>query len=101
MLGQTLRIPLRGEEERKSFERRRTEYHRTLEDEFHQRYEIGGTETYTVQPGDNEWSISSREEVPLWLMKRFNIGLLKKPLRAGDILVRPAIQERPQNGNGK
>lgn len=94
-LGQLIRLPIQREEDKQSFERRRISYHRTLEDEFNQRYEIVGKEPYTVKPGDNEWTLSSREEIPFWLLKRFNPGLLSRPLKAGDTLTVPTIQERP------
>ncbi|MFH1262231.1 MAG: transglycosylase SLT domain-containing protein [Pseudomonadota bacterium] len=101
-LGRKIRLPIGTEEMRTTFERRRIEYHRTLEDEFHQRYEVIGTEPYTIKAGDSEWTISSNEEVPLWLLKRFNPELLKKPLRIGDILTLPMIQEKvAPNGSPK
>lgn len=79
------------------FERRRLEYHRSLQEEFFDAYIITGTERHILRRGDTVWELATREyRVPVWLLRQYNPDLDFGALPAGVAMVVPVIE--PRNG---
>lgn len=93
-VGQKIFLPLENDDQKGSFEKKRIEYHQTLEEGFEERYNVIATTTYQVKRGDNEWSISDKLQIPLWLIKKYNPTLVQKSMRIGDILTVPLLKEK-------
>jgi membrane-bound lytic murein transglycosylase D len=80
---------------REEFERRRLEYHHTLQEEFFDAYEVIGTDTHKLQKGDTLWELAEkRYRVPVWLLRQYNPTLDFSALQAGTRLVVPRIAPR-------
>jgi membrane-bound lytic murein transglycosylase D len=81
------------------FERRRIEYHRGLQGEFFDRFEIHGTQVHVMRRGDSLWVLSQRKyRVPLWLIRQYNPDLDFAALHPGTRVTIPLL--RPHNGSG-
>jgi membrane-bound lytic murein transglycosylase D len=77
------------------FEATRVDYHRGLQGEFFLRFEIEGTLTHRVGPGDSLWVLSHRKyNVPLWLLRQYNPDVNLESLTAGTPLTIPQLRER-------
>jgi membrane-bound lytic murein transglycosylase D len=58
------------------FERRRRDFHSSLQREFFSKYRIQNVEAYKVRAGDNVGRIArSRYSAPIWLLRQYNPGL--------------------------
>ena len=77
------------------FERRRLEFHRTLQDEFFSAFEVTGTETHVLRKGETLWYLAERKyRVPLWLLRQYNPDLDFSTLPPGASMVVPQIEAR-------
>lgn len=77
------------------FERIRIEYHRALQEEFFAEWEIEGTITHRVGPGDSLWLLSNRRfDVPIWLLRQYNPDVDLDRLSAGMQLTIPKLRQR-------
>jgi len=77
------------------FERVRVEYHRVLQEEFFARWEIEGTTTHRVGPGESLWVLSNRRlNVPIWLLRQYNPDVDLEALSMGTPLTVPQLRER-------
>jgi membrane-bound lytic murein transglycosylase D len=75
------------------FERRRLEYHRTLQEEFFEAYVVSGTRTHTLRRGDSLWYLAEQKyEVPIWLLRQYNPDLDFGSLPAGTPMVVPIVE---------
>jgi membrane-bound lytic murein transglycosylase D len=83
------------------FERRRLEYHRALQEDFFQRFQIAGTCRHVVRPGDSLWSLSRETyAVPVWLLRQYNPDLDFAAIPPGKEVEVPLLQRRdadPEN----
>jgi membrane-bound lytic murein transglycosylase D len=71
-IGQKIKIPLNNVS-KETFEERRYEYHKEIEEDFFASYRVERTEEYIIKRGDNIWSLCEEKfEVPLWLLKKYN-----------------------------
>ncbi len=78
-----------------TFERRRLEYHRTLQEEFFGHYRITSTETYVLNRGDTLWSLANqRYQLPVWLLRQYNPDLDFGALKPGDPMTIPRVESR-------
>lgn len=78
-----------------AFERIRVEYHRSLQEEFFAEWEIEGTVTHRVGPGDSLWVLSTRRyDVPIWLLRQYNPDADLDALSAGMKLTVPKLRKR-------
>ena len=78
-----------------AFERIRIEYHRSLQEEFFAEWEIEGTITHRVGPGDSLWVLSTRRyDVPIWLLRQYNPDVDLDALSAGMKLTVPKLRQR-------
>jgi len=90
-LGQPLKIPL-DRVAREEFEARRHEYHQELMEDFLASYRIEEVQSYTIKRGDNIWTLSREEfELPLWLIRRYNLGVDLNTLMPSQTLLVPIV----------
>ncbi len=77
------------------FEQRRLEYHRTIQEEFFDAYEVTGTTTHPLSRGETLWRLSrQRYEIPMWLLVQYNPDLDFGALAPGTVLVIPIVAPR-------
>ena len=77
------------------FERRRLEYHRTLQSEFFSSFEVTGTEKHVLRKGESLWYLAERKfRVPIWLLRQYNPELNLASLPAGANMVIPVVEPR-------
>jgi peptidoglycan lytic transglycosylase D len=77
------------------FERRRLEYHRSLQDEFFEAFVVTGTERHVLRKGDTVWELATRRyRVPVWLLRQYNPDLDFASLPTGVAMVVPVIEPR-------
>jgi membrane-bound lytic murein transglycosylase D len=80
---------------RETFEQRRLQYHHALQEEYFAAFEVIGTRTHTLRPGDSLWYLAERKyEVPAWLIRQFNPDLDFGALQAGTRMVIPEVGPR-------
>jgi len=57
----------------KTFEERRSAYHRLIQQKFFQKYRIDDCKIYTVKQGETFWTMAKKRfDVPLWLLVAWN-----------------------------
>jgi len=79
------------------FERRRLEYHRTLQSEFFDHFAVTGTEQHVLQKGETLWYLAARKyRVPVWLLRQYNPDLDFGALQTGAPMVVPTIEPRAE-----
>lgn len=85
-----------------SFEQKRLEYHKGLEDDFFENYQVTDLRHHTIQKGENLWALAQNVyEVPFWLMARYNPSLFQSGVNVGDQVIFPVViprgQDSPEN----
>jgi membrane-bound lytic murein transglycosylase D len=81
------------------FEERRLEYHRTLQEEFFEAYEVTGITSHVLRRGETLWQLSrQRYEIPMWLLVQYNPDLDFGSLSPGTTLVIPVVEARADQG---
>jgi membrane-bound lytic murein transglycosylase D len=79
------------------FERRRLEYHRTLQSEFFDHFAVTGTEQHVLQKGETLWYLAARKyRVPVWLLRQYNPDLDFGALQTGAAMVVPLVEPRSE-----
>ena len=77
------------------FEQRRLQYHRSIQEEFFDAYEVTGTKTHALARGETLWQLSrQRYEIPMWLLVQYNPDLDFGALSPGATLVIPTLAPR-------
>jgi len=96
VIGQRLRLDL-SRVDAATFERRRLAYHQALQEDFFLQFQIAGTLTHVVRPGDSLWLLTSRRyEVPIWLVRQYNPDLDFDDVVPGTSVTIPIIESRVQ-----
>lgn len=99
-MDQSLVIPF-SRVDREQFEERRYEFHKEFEEDFLNAYAIEGTWNYHVQRGDNIWTLCKEQfDLPVWLIKKYNLSLNLNRLQPGQTIVIPIVEEREENQAG-
>jgi membrane-bound lytic murein transglycosylase D len=95
-IGQRLRIPLKRKSALDQFTTTRLEYHMAQEEDFYERYAIGEVKPHLVKRGDNLWSLCNdrEDELPLWLLKKYNKKTDFGKLIVGDTVWMPRVVEK-------
>ena len=96
-VGDKIIIPLKSDEDKQIFEKKRIEYHQTLEEGFDDQFNVIAFTAYEVKKGDNEWTVSNKLQIPMWLLKKYNSTLGQRPMRVGDKLTVPILKEKSEN----
>jgi membrane-bound lytic murein transglycosylase D len=94
VIGRSLRLDF-SQVSAEEFERRRLEYHQTLQEEFFDAYVVTGTEKHTLRRGDTVWYLATRKyRVPVWLLRQYNPDLDFGALPPGSAMVVPQVEPR-------
>lgn len=92
---QKMRIPLRHQNSFGRFNAKRLEYHMAQEEDFYNLYSVVDTKSRKIEYGDTLWSICNRdEEIPLWLLKKFNRDTNLENLKVGMELTIPVVSSK-------
>jgi membrane-bound lytic murein transglycosylase D len=76
------------------FERKRREFHRTLQASYFASHRILGTEVYIVRRGDSLWTVTQRyASLPMWLLQQYNPDVDFSEMRPGTELAVPKVEE--------
>jgi membrane-bound lytic murein transglycosylase D len=94
VIGRSIRLDF-SQVSGQEFERRRLEYHQTLQEEFFDAYVVTGTEKHTLRRGDTVWYLATRKyRVPVWLLRQYNPDLDFGALPPGSAMVVPQVEPR-------
>ena len=92
-LDQQIKIPLH-QVSKEEFEEKRFEYHKELSEDFFASYRVEKVKFYYIKKGDTIWDLSLEEfEVPLWLIKKYNIDIDFSALLPSQKLTIPIIEK--------
>jgi LysM repeat protein len=92
-LHQKIKIPL-DKTTAAAFEEQRYEYHKRLQEDFFAVYRVSELEPYRVASGDNYWVLCREKfEVPMWLLKHYNLDVDLAALRINQKLMIPVIEK--------
>jgi membrane-bound lytic murein transglycosylase D len=84
---------------REDFEKKRREYHQTLQAAYFAAHRIVGSEVYIVRRGDSLWTVTQRfSALPIWLLRQYNPDLDFADLRPGTQVVMPRVEDVVANG---
>ncbi|MDZ7268104.1 MAG: LysM peptidoglycan-binding domain-containing protein [candidate division KSB1 bacterium] len=74
------------------FERRRNEYHRSIEEDFFSTYKVDSVQTHRLKRGETIWKICNEiYQVPVWLVAMYNPDLDLYNLNLNDELKIPSV----------
>ncbi|MGD8558463.1 MAG: LysM peptidoglycan-binding domain-containing protein [Gammaproteobacteria bacterium] len=77
------------------FEEQRIAYHRALQEEFFEQFQINGSEKHKIRRGQSVWKLAKRTyKIPIWLLRQYNPDLDMDRVRPGTIITFPQITER-------
>ncbi len=91
-IGQRIKIPFISAV-KDEFEEKRGEYHMAIQEDFFSNYKIEGTTSYEIRSGETIWKLCAENEIPLWLLKRYNPQKNFQRLARGEPLVLPVISK--------
>ena len=92
VIGRTVKLDF-SRVSKDEFERRRLEYHRTLQSEFFEHFAVTGTAQHVLTKGDTLWELAARKyRVPVWLLRQYNPDLDFGALQTGTSMVIPLIE---------
>ena len=93
-VNQRIVIPIK-EENLDQFKNQRIEYHMALEEDFYNQYQVIDTKKRIVKSGETLWSICHNDEqIPLWLLKKYNHDLDLEASNINASLVIPVVTAR-------
>lgn len=91
-IGQRIKIPFISAA-KDEFEEKRGEYHMAIQEDFFSNYKVDGTTSYEIRSGETIWKLCAENEIPLWLLKRYNPQKNFQRLARGEPLVLPVISK--------
>jgi membrane-bound lytic murein transglycosylase D len=78
-----------------TFEERRVDHHRELQERFFARYRIAGTNEHVVRRGESIWVLAERRyKVPIWLLRQYNPDIDLAVVKPGSRIVVPRLESR-------
>jgi membrane-bound lytic murein transglycosylase D len=92
-LSEAVKVPL-DKTSKEVFEEKRFEYHKEIEEDFFDAFEIENFEKYKIRSGDSIWTVSNKFETPLWLIIKYNPDVDFNKLKSMQELVVPVIAEK-------
>ena len=76
------------------FNENRLEYHRGIEEDFFNNYQVVNTVNHKVNRGENIWYLCNYVfNLPYWLIRSYNSELNLESLKPGDLIVVPEVTE--------
>ena len=92
-IAQQIKIPLHRVT-KEEFEEKRFEFHKELSEDFFASYRVEKVKYYYIKKGDTIWNLSLEEfEIPLWLIKKYNVDLDFNALVPSQKLTIPIIEK--------
>ena len=80
------------------FEQQRKEYHRILQEEFFNQFEIAGSEKHVIRRGESIWRLAKgKYNIPIWLLRQYNPDLSISNIKPGTEVTFPRIEQRSDN----
>lgn len=80
------------------FEEQRIAYHRALQEEFFEQYQITGSDKHKIRRGQSVWKLTKRTyKIPLWLLRQYNPDLDMNRVIPGTIITFPKIEQRTED----
>ncbi len=77
------------------FEELRIAYHRAVQEEFFEQYQITGSDKHKIRRGQSVWNLAkSTYKIPLWLLRQYNPELDIDRVKLGTIVTFPKIENR-------
>jgi len=77
------------------FEDQRVAYHKAIQEEFFERYQISGADKHKVRRGESVWKLAKRRyKIPIWLLRQYNPDLDFNKVKPGAVITFPKINER-------
>ena len=77
------------------FEEKRQEYHKAIQEDFFNNYEIRNMTKRNVEKGDSLWEIcKGKNTIPLWLLSSYNSDKDMRSLIVGESIVIPVISPK-------
>ena len=76
----------------KTFENRRREFHRNLQQQYFTNYRIQQIEEYSIQRSDFLEKLTRQRSVPMWLFRQYNPEVDFERLQIGQVVVFPVVQ---------
>jgi len=77
------------------FEEQRIAYHRSLQEDFFEQYQITGADKHKIRRGQSVWKLAKHKyKIPIWLLRQYNPDLDLDKVRPGNIVTFPKIEER-------
>ncbi len=91
MIGDRLRLDF-SEVDQVTFESRRRQFHRDLQQQYFTTYRIQQTEEYSIQRRDFLEALTRQRSVPIWLFRQYNPEVNFERLQIGQVVVFPVVQ---------
>ena len=99
-INESIMIPLHRVT-KEEFEEKRFEFHENLAEDFFAIFRVEKVQTYIIKRGDNIWTLSKDQfEVPLWLIKKYNVHLDFDALVPSQKLLIPIIEKNQVENTG-
>jgi membrane-bound lytic murein transglycosylase D len=77
------------------FEEQRIAYHRALQEEFFEQYQITGSDKHEIRRGQSVWTLAKRTyKIPFWLLRQYNPDLDIDKVKPGTVVTFPKIEVR-------
>ncbi len=93
-IGQSLKITL-DRVSKEKFEERRFDYHKRLQEDFFNAYQIEEIHPYVVRKGENIWRLSNQKfKLPVWLIQQCNPSIDFQQLRHSEKLMIPVVEKK-------
>ena len=74
------------------FFQKRSEYHKSIQEDFFENYKVKHTIEYTVKPRMTVWEICNEiYDIPLWLLRKYNPKTDLENLKKGEKLTIPIV----------
>lgn len=90
-LGRRIKLDL-SKVDAATFEQRRVAWHKTVQDEFFERFRITGQERYRLKAGESLWLLTQRTNVPVWLLRQYNPETDFANVRIGTEIILPRVE---------
>ena len=91
MIGDRLRLDF-STIDQATFESRRREFHRDLQQQYFTNYRIQQTEEYSIRRSDFLSNLTRQRSVPMWLFRQYNPEVNFERLQIGQVVVFPVVQ---------
>ena len=92
-VGDLLDLPI-TDDQVADFNSKRIEYHQMIEEDFYDNFRVVGFEEYTVKRGDTAERICDRNDITIWLLRKYQEENKELKLFVGQKLIIPLIDSK-------